>query len=129
MLEILERITQGRGEDGDIEKLEELAGKIKDGSMCGPGQTAPNPVLTTIRHFRNEYEDHIYRKACTAHYCRALIKFSIGEACTGCTACVRSCPVAAIEGSVKKRHAIDGEKCTRCGRCEEVCRFGAVARD
>ena len=89
MLEILERITEGKGKDGDIELLEELAGKVKDGSMCGLGQTAPNPVLTTIRYFRNEYEDHIYRKKCTARSCKALIKFEITDACVGCTLCAK----------------------------------------
>jgi NADH-quinone oxidoreductase subunit F len=129
MLEILERITQGRGEDGDIELLEELAGKIKDGSMCGLGQTAPNPVLTTLRYFRDEYEDHIYRKKCTAHYCKALITFTISDKCTGCTLCSRKCPVEAITGERKQRHEIDQEKCIRCGRCEEACNFSAIIRD
>jgi len=129
MLEILERITAGKGEDGDIELLEELAEKIKDGSMCQLGQTAPNPVLTTIKYYRNEYEDHIDRKRCTAHYCKALISFSITEACTGCTRCARECPVEAISGKVKEQHTIDESKCTRCGRCEEVCKFSAVKRD
>jgi NADH-quinone oxidoreductase subunit F len=129
MLEILERITQGKGEDGDIELLEELAGKIKDGSMCGLGQTAPNPVLTTIRYFRNEYEDHIYKKKCTAHYCKALITFTITDKCTGCTLCSRKCPVEAITGERKQKHEIDQDKCIRCGRCEEACRFDAILRD
>jgi NADH-quinone oxidoreductase subunit F len=129
MLEILERITQGNGKDGDIELLEELAGKIKDGSMCGLGQTAPNPVLTTIRYFRNEYEDHIYKKKCTAHYCKALITFTISDKCTGCTLCSRKCPVSAITGERKQRHEIDQEKCIRCGRCEEACNFSAIIRD
>ncbi|MDR0519867.1 MAG: NADH-quinone oxidoreductase subunit NuoF [Clostridiales Family XIII bacterium] len=129
MLEILERITQGKGEDGDIELLEELAVKIKDGSMCGLGQTAPNPVLTTIRYFRNEYEDHIYNKKCTAHYCKSLITFTITDKCTGCTLCSRKCPVDAIKGDRKQKHEIDQDKCIRCGRCEEACNFSAILRD
>jgi len=129
MLEILERITNGEGRDGDIELLEELASKIKDGSMCGLGQTAPNPVLTTIRYFRDEYEDHINNKHCTAHYCKALIRYDITDACTGCTRCARNCPVNAISGKVKELHVIDQTACTKCGRCEEVCAFGAVRRD
>ncbi|MDR1272817.1 MAG: 4Fe-4S binding protein [Clostridiales Family XIII bacterium] len=129
MLEILERITQGKGEDGDIELLEELAVKIKDGAMCGLGQTAPNPILTTIRYFRNEYEDHIYRKKCTAHYCKALITFTITDSCAGCTLCSRQCPVDAISGERQGQHVIDQEKCIKCGKCEESCNFGAVLRD
>ena len=128
MLEILERITNGEGRDGDIELLEELAGKIKDGSMCGLGQTAPNPVLTTLRYFRNEYEDHIYNHTCTAKSCRALIKFNITDKCVGCTKCSRGCPVDAIKGEVKKQHVIDQDKCIKCGRCQENCNFGAIER-
>lgn len=129
MLEILERITKGEGKDGDIELLEELAKKIKDGSMCGLGQTAPNPVLTTIRYFRNEYEDHIYNKKCTAKSCKALLTFTITDACKGCTLCARKCPVEAITGKVKEQHVIDQEKCIKCGKCEESCKFGAILRD
>lgn len=126
MLEILERITQGQGKDGDIELLEELAQKIKDGSMCGLGQTAPNPVLTTIKYFRNEYEDHIYHKKCTAKSCKPLLTFTINEKCTGCTLCARKCPVNAISGKLKEAHIIDREACIQCGKCQETCRFGAI---
>ena len=126
MLEILERITRGEGKDGDIELLEELAGKIKDGAMCGLGQTAPNPVLTTLKYFRNEYEDHIYKKKCTAKSCKALIKFEITDKCVGCTACAKRCPVNAISGEVKKQHVIDQDVCVRCGRCKENCKFDAI---
>ncbi len=129
MLEILERITNGEGKDGDIELLEELAIKIKDGSMCGLGQTAPNPVLTTIRYFRNEYEDHIYNKKCTAGSCKALIEYNITDACTGCTLCSRKCPVEAISGKVKEKHVIDHDKCIKCGKCMDVCRFNAIVKE
>lgn len=126
MLEILERITNGEGKDGDIELLEELALKIKDGSLCGLGQTAPNPVLTTIKYFRNEYEDHIYKKKCTAKSCKALIRFDITDACKGCTLCSKKCPVGAISGEVKGMHVIDQDKCVKCGRCLESCKFNAI---
>ena len=129
MLEILERITEGKGRDGDIQLLEELAVKIKDGSLCGLGQTAPNPVLTTLKYFRHEYEDHIYNHKCTAASCKALIKYTIDEdACVGCTACARKCPVNAIEGKVKEKHKIHQDICIKCGRCLEACKFNAVSK-
>jgi len=128
MLEILERITDGKGKDGDIELLEELAHKIKDGSMCQLGGTAPNPVLTTLKYFRNEYEDHIYNKKCTAKACKSLISYSITDNCKGCTLCAKKCPVAAISGELKAKHVIDQEKCIKCNKCEEVCKFNAVER-
>ena len=130
MLEILERICAGDGRDGDIELLQDLALQIKDGSLCGLGQTAPNPVLTTIRYFRNEYEDHIYNHKCTAHQCKPLLSYAIdAEKCKGCTLCAKKCPADAITGEVKKLHAIDLDKCVKCGKCAEVCRFNAVQID
>lgn len=130
LLEILNRITEGKGQDGDIELLEELCLKVKEGSMCGLGQTAPNPVLTTLRYFRNEYEDHIYKKQCTAHSCRALLTYTIDEeACVGCTRCAKNCPVQAISGDKKKPHVIDQEVCIQCGKCLKSCKFNAVLVD
>ena len=128
MLEILERITKGEGNDGDIELLEELSEKIKDGSMCGLGQTAPNPVLTTLKYFRNEYEDHIYNKKCTAASCKSLITFNITDNCKGCTACSKKCPVGAILGEKKEMHVIDHNLCIKCGKCEETCKFNAIVK-
>ena len=127
MLEILTRIVNGEGKEGDIELLEELCVNVGNGALCGLGQSAPNPVLTTIRYFRNEYEDHIRNKRCTAHQCTALLHYSIDAGkCTGCTLCSRKCPVHAISGTVKQPHTIDPEVCIRCGQCKTVCRFGAV---
>ena len=127
MLDILNRIVEGNGLDGDIELLTELAERVSDGSMCALGQTAPNPVLTTLKYFRNEYEDHIYNKKCTAKSCRALLTFMITEEkCKGCLLCLKKCPTGAITGEVKKPHVIDNEKCIGCGKCVSVCKFDAV---
>lgn len=129
MLEILTRITEGNGQPGDVELLEELCYGIKDGALCGLGQTAPNPVLTTIKYFRNEYDAHINDKKCPAGECSSLIEYSIDkDKCKGCTLCARNCPVGAISGEIKSAHTIDINKCIKCGKCIATCRFGAVVR-
>ena len=130
MLEILNRIVEGRGEEGDIERLENLAETIKATALCGLGQTAPNPVLSTLRFFRDEYEAHIREKRCPAHHCKKLLQFVVEPAkCRGCTACARVCPVGAISGSVKQPHVIDASKCIKCSACMDTCRFGAISRE
>jgi NADH:ubiquinone oxidoreductase subunit F (NADH-binding)/(2Fe-2S) ferredoxin len=128
MFEVLTRITDGKGQPGDIEKLERLGNMIKRSSLCGLGQSAPNPVLSTIKNFRQEYEEHIHKKQCRAKVCAGLISYEITEKCTGCTACKRICPVAAVSGSPKKKHNIDPEKCIRCGLCFETCKFDAIEK-
>lgn len=127
MLEILIRITEGEGRHGDIELLEELAYQIKDTSLCGLGQTAPNPVLTTIRYFRDEYEAHIYHKKCPAKVCKKLLTYEVdAEKCTGCTVCAKNCPTKAIDGNRKQIHFIRQEDCIRCGECYSRCKFDAI---
>jgi len=127
MMNILDNITQGKGQEGDIELLEKIGKHIKETALCGLGNTAPNPVLTTIRYFRDEYEAHIRDKRCPAGVCKALITYSIDpQNCTGCTACAKNCPVECISGERKQTHVIDQEKCIKCGMCDSVCNFDAV---
>jgi NADH-quinone oxidoreductase subunit F len=129
MLEILEKITEGNGEESDLALLEDLAYKIKQGSLCGLGQTAPNPVLTTMRYFREEYEAHIRERRCPAHSCPALIRYSIvPEKCTGCTLCARKCSSGAITGKAKQPHVIDESKCIKCELCYDACRAKAIEK-
>ena len=129
MLEILDRITKGKGEDGDIEKLEKLAKNIKASALCGLGQTAPNPVLSTLRYFRDEYEAHIYEKRCPAGVCKALLNYVIDpDKCRGCSLCARNCPAGAISGQVRTPFVIDAKKCIKCGACETNCKFGAISK-
>jgi NADH-quinone oxidoreductase subunit F len=128
MLEILTRITQGKGKIEDLDMLEELAQSIKEASLCGLGQTAPNPVLTTLKYFREEYEAHILQKKCPAKSCKELLTYTIiPDKCTGCTLCKKVCPVGAIDGEVKKVHFIRQEDCIKCGSCFTKCKFNAIS--
>ncbi len=127
ILEILNRICEGKGQDGDIETLEMLSNEIRATSLCGLGQGAPNPVISTLKHFRDEYEAHIYEKRCPSKVCKALISYEIIDGtCTGCTVCARNCPVNAISGERRQTHHIDPDICIRCGICMQVCNFNAI---
>lgn len=128
MLEVLTRITEGQGREGDIELLEELARNIKETALCGLGQTAPNPVLSTLKYFRHEYEAHIKEKRCPAGACEKLANYEITDACKGCGLCARQCPVNDISGEVKKKHVIDVTKCIKCGACMAACPFKAITK-
>ena len=129
LLELLEKITSGNGTMRDLKRIEELAQFIKENSLCGLGQTAPNPVLSTLQYFRDEYLAHIQDKRCPAGVCKALLTYKIDETkCRGCTLCARACPAGAINGSVRNPHNIDTLKCVKCGACMETCRFGAISK-
>ena len=130
LYELLEKITAGNGTMEDLDKLEDLCLYIKDNALCGLGQTAPNPVLSTLRYFRDEYVAHIVDKRCPAGVCKALLQYKIdADKCKGCTLCARNCPNNAIIGKVKEAHFIDQDKCIKCGACMEKCRFGAIYKD
>jgi NAD-dependent dihydropyrimidine dehydrogenase PreA subunit len=130
LLEILTRITEGNGVPEDIEKLERLCHTVQRASLCGLGRSAPNPVLSTLRHFRDEYEAHINEKRCPAHACLALLRYFINpEKCVGCTLCARVCPVNCISGSPRNPHVIDQTRCIHCGQCMAKCRFEAIYKE
>jgi NADH-quinone oxidoreductase subunit F len=129
MLEILTRITEGNGRESDLPLLEDLAEKVRQASLCGLGQTAPNPVLTTLKYFRSEYEAHIVNRKCPAHACQKLLTYAITDDCSGCMLCLKACPANAISGERKKVHVIDQSLCTVCGECYKVCNLGAITKD
>jgi formate hydrogenlyase subunit 6/NADH:ubiquinone oxidoreductase subunit I len=126
MCQLLDKITEGHGTMEDIGLLEDLCGHIAQNSLCALGQTAPNPVLSTLKHFRDEYEAHVKEKKCPAGICKNLLTYSINDKCIGCTLCVKVCPVGAITGERKQVHTIDMNKCVKCDACIEKCKFAAI---
>ena len=128
LLEMLEKISKGNGTKEDLHKLKSLANTIKDTSLCGLGQTAPNPVLSTMKYFLNEYEAHVYDKTCPAGVCKNLLRYNITDKCIGCTKCARQCPVNCISGKVKTLHVIDQDKCIKCGACQTACPVNAIIK-
>ena len=129
LLELLQKICDGKGEMADLDELEELANYVKDNSLCGLGQCSPNPVLSTLRYFKNEYIEHIIDKKCRAGVCKNLVTYEINkDKCIGCSACSRKCPTNCIHGEIKSPFVIDQDKCVKCGTCMLTCRFGAVER-
>jgi NADH-quinone oxidoreductase subunit F len=130
MLEIMQRVTKGQGEERDYERLDRLSKACGRGALCALGQTAPNPVLTTLRHFKDEYDAHILEGRCPAHKCKELVHYAVeAEKCVGCGLCRRNCPVHCISGEPRQAHVIDQDICIRCGQCFDVCRFGAIVRE
>lgn len=129
ILEILTKITDGEATKEDLEKLEELCDYVKSNSLCGLGQTSPNPVLSTLRYFKDEYIEHIKEHKCRAGVCKTLTHYNITDKCIGCSSCARQCPVGAITGEIKKKFSIDQSKCIKCGKCYEICRFGAIVKE
>ena len=129
MLEMLEKICAGKGTEEMLVELEDLANTIKDTALCGLGQTAPNPILSTLRYFKDEYVAHVRDKKCPAGTCVRLFKLRITDKCKGCTKCARNCPVGAITGEIKKQHVIDQAKCIKCGACIDNCPFKAIVKE
>ena len=129
ILEILDKITEGKASMEDLDKLEELCNYVKNNSLCGLGQTSPNPVLSTLKYFRDEYIEHIKEHKCRAGVCKALSKYKITDKCIGCSACSRACPVGAISGEIRKKFEINQDKCIKCGKCAQTCRFGAIIKE
>jgi NADP-reducing hydrogenase subunit HndC len=121
-------VSRGQGTMQDLEEMEELCHYIKDNSLCGLGQTAPNPVLSTLQYFKDEYIEHVVNKRCPAGVCKDLMQYFITDKCTGCTICAKKCPVNAISGTVRSLHTIDQTKCTKCGICYDVCKFKAIIK-